>query len=136
MLEIRPNTESFVKAVKEKTIINPNTSSYDTLVCAVADKLFVARLHFLISIAKLFTSFLTKYQNDELMIPFLVTDLKYLIYCVMIRFIKQSCLYENKEVEDKNNWVSFSEVDVGLGRETVLKGLTKCKTFNACDVCD
>ena len=53
----------------------PNSKSYDVTVKGAKDELTVAKLSFFSFIAVLLKLYLTKYQTDQPMIPFLAKDL-------------------------------------------------------------
>jgi hypothetical protein len=55
-----------------------NTADNETLKNAMADVLLLPRLHFFLTVARLFSSFLVTYQTDRPMIVFLGRDLKLL----------------------------------------------------------
>ena len=78
-IEIWPYTITYVDQVKAKKLPNPRSSSYDTITEARMDPLILAKLHFFMSVSRSFQPFLTKYQTDAPMIPFLGRDLEDLI---------------------------------------------------------
>ena len=69
-ITIWPMMVKYVDAVTQKKLPNPRTSSYDTLAEARNDPLIVSRT---------FTTFLTRYQTDEPVIPFIGKDLAVLM---------------------------------------------------------
>ena len=56
----------------------PRCKSYPPVVAAVDDPLIVAKLHFFSFIASLMQPFLTKYQTDMPMMPYMCDDLMHL----------------------------------------------------------
>ena len=69
----------YVDAVKQKKAPNPGTASYDTIEATRADPLIIAKLQFFLAISRTFNPFLTKYQTDEPVLPFLAKDLSELL---------------------------------------------------------
>jgi hypothetical protein len=78
-ITIWPMMVKYVDAVTQKKLPNPRTSSYDTLAEARNDPLIMAKLHFFMAVSRTFTTFLTKYQTDEPVIPFIGKDLAVLM---------------------------------------------------------
>ena len=72
LIEVWPNIKQIMnfweKLSKSK---EPCDRSYDTLKTAVLDELVIAKLGFFSYLAGMFKSFLTAYQADHPMIPFL-----------------------------------------------------------------
>ena len=69
----------FVDAVTQKNLPNPRTSSYDCLAVARNDPLIMAKFPFFMALPRTFTPFLTNYQTDEPVLPFISQDLTVLI---------------------------------------------------------
>ena len=78
-IEIWPSVCQYVDAVSEKKIPNPGTASYDLIQKASKNLLITAKLHFIVTMARLVQPFLTKYQTDEPLMPFLHHDLSLLV---------------------------------------------------------
>ncbi|XP_029931653.1 uncharacterized protein LOC115376306 [Myripristis murdjan] len=94
------------------------------------DPIILAKLHFFMTISRSFQLFLSKYQTDALMIPFLGRDLEDLIRSLLRRFIKQDVQVDvspvklvKLDVTDQKLWVSPKQVDIGMGATAVLKGM-------------
>lgn len=78
-LEVWPSLTKYIDAVRRKQLPNPGTASFDTVEDAMKDTLTEAKLHFSLTVARLFSPFLKKYQTDEPVMPFLSNDLAELI---------------------------------------------------------
>ncbi|XP_042290428.1 uncharacterized protein LOC121912386 [Thunnus maccoyii] len=122
----------YVDAVRTKRLPNPGTSSFDTLEAAQKDPLIIAKRHFYMSVIRSFKPFLTTYQTDQPMMPFLVNDLADLMKCILWHFIKREVLLDISplqlariDVGDKRNWVHPKEVNSGFGAESTLKELQR-----------
>ncbi|XP_056459485.1 uncharacterized protein LOC130392964 [Gadus chalcogrammus] len=79
---------------------------------------------------KTFTTFLTKYQTDEPVIPFIGKDLAVLMKSLLKRFIKAEILNDitalqmvKLDTTAKEARAGLKAVDIGLGAEVVLKEL-------------
>ncbi|KAL2102284.1 hypothetical protein ACEWY4_001452 [Coilia grayii] len=112
----------YVDAVGQKKLPALRTSSYDPLI--------LAKFHFYMAIARTFTPFLTKYQTDEPVLPFISQDLTVLIKSLLKRFIRSEVLSGITPLQlvkldstDKAARVQLKNVDIGLGAEAVLKEL-------------
>ncbi|XP_029956953.1 uncharacterized protein LOC115395522 isoform X1 [Salarias fasciatus] len=128
--QVWPMILKYVDAVKQKKLPNPGTASYDTIEMAQADPFIGAKLEFFLAITRTYNPFLTKYQTDEPVLPFLAKDLSELIKSLLRRFVKRELLQDltplqltKVEVTDEANWVSVTNVDIGLGAESVIKAL-------------
>ncbi|XP_041931129.1 uncharacterized protein LOC121694820 isoform X2 [Alosa sapidissima] len=127
-VEIWPMISTYVDAVQKKKVPNPNTASYDTILAAQADDLIIPKLQFFLSVARSFSPFLTKYQTDKPVLPFLAKDLKELLMALLRRFVKRELLQDRSslqiitiQVSEEKNWVSLKNVDIGLGAESAIK---------------
>lgn len=69
------SVEQYVKKVESKELTKPTNKSYQVLSAAVKDKLVRVKLEFFCSIANILQPFLSNFQTDRPMVPFLVTDL-------------------------------------------------------------
>ena len=74
IIEMLPDLRKYVKAVTEGTVPDHKTKSYETIKCC-ANHFVPVRLAFLLTVSKQITRFLTQYQTDKPMLPFLCSDL-------------------------------------------------------------
>lgn len=72
-------------AVRKKELPNPGSASYDTLEVAEKDPLILAKLHFYMAITRTFSPFLTFFQTDAPVIPFLAKDLTELMKVILVQ---------------------------------------------------
>ncbi|XP_067268442.1 uncharacterized protein [Chanodichthys erythropterus] len=96
-LEFWPSVTMYMDAVRKKELPNPGSASYDTLEVAEKDPLILAKLHFYMAITRTFSPFLTFFQTDAPVIPFLAKDLTELMKG------------QGDEVNKKNN-TSYSSI--------------------------
>ncbi|KAJ8356420.1 hypothetical protein SKAU_G00192140 [Synaphobranchus kaupii] len=129
-IEIWPMIVMYLDAVTRKKLPNPGTSSYDTLAEARKDPFIMAKFHFFMALSMTFSTFLTKYQTDEPVMPFISKALAVLMKSLLRRFIKGQVLegittvqMVSLDVTDKQLRVCAKDVDIGLGAEVVLKEL-------------
>ncbi|TKS67776.1 hypothetical protein D9C73_000900 [Collichthys lucidus] len=126
-LEVWPSIVKYVDLVRTKKVKNPGTSSFDSVCEAQMDSLLLAKFHFFMAISRVFQPFLTKYQTDVPMMPFLWEDLETLMRNLFKRFIKREALPQTPyklvrlDVVDHAMWLSPKEVDIGLGATAVIK---------------
>ncbi|XP_073715732.1 uncharacterized protein [Misgurnus anguillicaudatus] len=126
-IEIWPSLVTYVDQVKMKKLPNTGSSSYDTVAEARIDPLTIPKLHFFMSISKNFQPFLTKYQTDVPMIPFLSKDLEDLVRSILRHFIQRDVLsvavskLVKLDVMNKSLWVSPKMVDIGMGATAALR---------------
>lgn len=105
VLAILPIVKTFISSVGGKKNPDPKIKSFEIIKKSINDELFPARCNFVIFIAKEIEPFLTLYQTDKQMIPFLASDIHNLIKGLMDKFLKDEIpisslkLLENK-VED------------------------------------
>ncbi|XP_030196026.1 uncharacterized protein LOC115548177 isoform X2 [Gadus morhua] len=127
-IEVWPSLVTYVDAVRTKKVPNPGTASFDTIEAAKQDPLILPKLQFFMAISRTFTPFLTKYQTDAPVMPFLCKDLVELFQSMLRRFVKREHLQNitpvqlvRLDVADQKIWVNLKEADIGLGAEAALK---------------
>ena len=133
-LEYLAHMATYVKAV-EKSDPNPGTKSFEVIQEAVKDPLMTAKLNFILSVSKEVTPFLTCYQPDKPMVPFLSADLFKVLKSLMCRLIKPDLLKEAKtpqkridvEVRQSSNHIDSSHVDLGFVTERIVRDLSAGK---------
>ena len=88
-----------------------------------------AKIAFFVSVAKQITPFLTAFQTDKPMLPFMSTSLYTLLKSLMGRFIKSELMAKATSVlkvlkikpTDKEQQVDYLKVDVGFVAQQMLK---------------
>ena len=109
----------------------PSSKSYSNVLSAVTDNLTPAKLHFFSYVAGIFQPFLTKYQSDKLMIPFLYSDLLKLFKSVLCLVLKPdvvnpcSSLTTLKKIDltDKSNFCKAKDIKPGFGAKKCVDDL-------------
>ena len=138
-IQLLPHLLCYVQNVQEKKLPNPKTQSFETIKNMMKDPLLEVKINFFISIAKEVTPFLTVYQTDRVMVPFLCEDLFQMLKSLMARVIKRDVLKEqgttpvrlfNLDVEDKTNQCSAHRVDLGFVGTELMKKLAFAKKIS------
>ncbi len=130
-LLILPSIAKYVKLVAQGKYPDPGTKSFEAIKAALKDPLLNSKLQFVLSVAKQVTPFLSFYQTDKAVLPFLPGDLYELLRNMMARFLKKDTLAEIKSVDkiikvkvaDKDLHAPYTQVDVGFVAEKLLKEL-------------
>ena len=121
-----PAVKKLVGSFKDKQA--PSTVSFTTVKAACGDPLTTAKLQFFISVAKQLQAFLTMFQTDAPMAPFLGPQLKDLLVTIMSRFLKE--LLDKADTcqklaaldpKKKKNLLSPKQVDLGFAARQTLK---------------
>ena len=121
-----------------RKVPNPGTKSWQVVRDGCKDILMPAKLAFLLSYAKEVHPFLTIYQSDKPMIPFLAKDLYKLMKSIMQRFIKKTTISDATtikklmaiNVKDKTLHLQPSEINVGYTTEKRLEELIQQKKIS------
>lgn len=123
--------EKYVEKVNQKEFMKPTSRSYESVSNAVRDKLVCVKLEFFCLVASILLPFLTNYQSDKPLVPFLAADLAEIIRCLMKRFIESEIIDTANTCEklcgidilNKENHTIYSKIDIGLAAEEKLKGV-------------
>lgn len=119
-----PYLKVYVKGVEYKTnnITVPNCDSYVIVKNAIlGDSLLLSKLVFFQTAAKEFEPFLTFFQHDRPLLPFMYRKLEYLLKNIFCKFLKRSFLdsvsvsqISTKHLDDKNNIRLAKNIDLGF----------------------
>ena len=97
-MDIWPNVCAYVKAVSVKhdgtDYTEPSSKSYRLVKDAVADKLLLSKLAAFMSIATQLQPFLTAFQSDNPLMPFVCGELSSIVRALMKRIVKPDILDE------------------------------------------
>ena len=115
---------------------------YNLVKKAMEDKLLKAKHLFWISLAQDFQPFLTSYQADRPLVPFLSSDLEALLRVIMGRFVKEGVMTSatsyvklvNIDVSDPENTKPGKFLDIGLAARRELTSLSKANKITALEV--
>jgi len=92
-IKILPNLRKFVDEVKKNSdYTEPTCKPFLKLAIALKDKFLPAKLAFFHSLATDFEPFLTEFQSDAPLAPFLYSTLTLLLRTCLVRFVKEEVL--------------------------------------------
>ena len=140
-LAIRGSLQVYVNKVKANELKNPGTTSFRVVKDFCEDQLAVAKLTSFLSIAQEVTPFLTRYETDKPMLPFLAEDLFNLIRSLLLRFMKSQVLegltkqqLVRVDPTNEQDHLSYEKIDVGFAAEKELRALVSAKKASSLDV--
>ncbi|XP_034246267.1 uncharacterized protein LOC117648128 [Thrips palmi] len=119
-IAILPNLEKYVEGVrKAKKEKNVTTPSYETIKTALKDNLLTSKLAFFASIANMLEPFLTEFQSDKPMAPFLFCSLEGVLTDLMKIFVKKKVLAENNDLHkvdlsDDKNLITAKDISLSF----------------------
>lgn len=123
--EILPNLRTYVKAVDKKKCPLPTAKSFATLKLFVEDPLAECKLAFCISVCKPVERFLTQYQTESPMVPFLYIDLVDIITCLAKRVVKPGALDDVRDLHEQMTksevFLDYSKTNIGVEATELLK---------------
>ena len=134
-IQIWPSIQQYVEAVHANKTLRPKNKSFTTVEHATKDLLFITKLNICLSIAQICQEFLTKYQTDAPMIPFLCDDLFKLIKRLLERFVTDNEIIKlttpvklfkdnfRDKFSQSNYHKDASAINVGFVAEQELKRL-------------
>ncbi|KAK0143227.1 hypothetical protein N1851_018653 [Merluccius polli] len=132
-LELWPHVKHYVEMVGRGKLPNPKVKSFEEVKNRCADPLFTVKVGIFISIAREIEPFLTTYQRDQPMLPFLAEDMSKLIKGLMGRFVMDTHLKETSTLkllhvpyQDRRLHRDASQIHLGFAADSTLKQL-KCK---------
>ena len=132
LIEIWPNLiklyEFWDSLSKSK---RPKSKSYENVKVGINDVLTIPKLHFFMFIAGILRPFLTAFQSDEPMVPYLCNDIKDIYYKLFQLIVKPDILKINArplqlvklDLDDESNLISWKKVHLGFAAEEELKHL-------------
>lgn len=127
-IQIWPSIKKYITAVKKGEVHEPTCTSFKSLAKHDQDRLLIAKLHSFIYVAKIFRPFLTRFQKDEPLAPFLAKELFLVVkrLCSLVLnenylegWKKPSDVTNPKDIEVKH-YKSRSKIEIGHQAETIL----------------
>ena len=137
-LDIHDDLKKYVQAVIRGDVKDPGTKSMEVVREWVNDPLAKSKLAFIAHIAKSVEAFLTTYQTDAPMIPFLCEDLVALMCSLMDKVVKTAAKVTdpykltNVDVTNTANLKNHQAVDIGFVTEHELKKVKSTISERAC----
>ena len=141
--EIWPNIKKIVGYwEKLPASKRPSSKSYLAVKKGVEDELLVAKLSSFSYIASLLQPYLTKYQTDDPMLPFLGKDLEGLHRSLLLLVIKPDALDKCEspaallqiDFSDKSIYLKLKDIHFGFSTEEELKNLQRQDKVSSTDV--
>jgi hypothetical protein len=128
----------YLNKVKKNEYPNPKTKSFDNLVKATEDPLFLCKINFYISMAKVVKPFLEKYQTDKPMLPYMAKDMRSMFRDLLSKFLRKDKMPDSNSISeltelnlrDKDNQVNYKKVDIGFSADRILKELIATKKIS------
>ena len=136
ILLLWPHLKLFIEACESKQKTKATSNLYKTLCAAMSDKLYVVKLSFFRSVASTVEPFLSLYQTDKPMGPFLVHDIERVVRNLLERCVKPDALhnastaYNLLKVDIKKERVANKKIKVVFKAESELKRLLNPKAIN------
>ncbi|XP_027140125.1 uncharacterized protein LOC113746890 [Larimichthys crocea] len=115
-LKLWPYVQIYVERVLRGELPNPKTKSFETVKNSTKDCLFIPKVMIFNSIAREITPFLTLYQTDKPMLPFLSEDMLQLMKGLMGRFCNDKSL---KDVTSVMKILHIPFEDKSLHKDTI-----------------
>lgn len=131
-LQVLPNLSKFVE-VCAKANKQPTCASYTAVVNAVGDQLLPAKLAFMLSITEELEPFLSEFQTDKPMVPFLSSALHNILRSLLARIVKKDILDAadtpskllKVDLEKLENCVPVPAFDIGFAAKNELRKAPK-----------
>ena len=132
----------YVKVVNEGKLPNPGTKSFEFVQTWIKDPLALAKLAAFNFVAAPVEAFLSTYQTDKPMMPFLSSDIESLLRSLLKRFIKSDVLEKisspvkllKLDPTLDENCKSIKTIDVGFIADRELKAKFKSKVVSDRDL--
>ena len=122
-IEILPNLRKFVEAPEiEKKM--PTCASFHTVKTFMKDHLLGAKLGFFIMISSDLKPFLTEFQSNSPLVPFLHAAINNIVVSCAQRFVEPNKVKEDVDVNKTENLLPAKKVNVGM---VTLVQLKNCK---------
>lgn len=127
-----PHLQKYVMYADKKP---PDNKNYSTIKACLCDPFLNAKLCFLISICLELEKFLTKYQSNEPLLPFLYNDLYNIMkhfYSIIVKpdlmdDIKNAQDLMKIDLTDKSNLCSTNKVELGFSTKNAIKKIRNVK---------
>lgn len=125
-LKMIPHLRKYVAFVESK---RPETKNFGVVEEFLKDKLLEAKLSFLQSVVKEVEPYLTSFQSDNSMLPFVYAELYSMARNIAGRFVKRDMMSTVKNtkqllaVDAKNNLSATHNVEIGFGAKNSCKNV-------------
>ena len=121
-LELHENIQKYVNSVHDKKCKDPKTKSFSTVKQWVVDPLGKAKLAAFAYVALPIVSFLTRYQSDQPLMPYLSDDLIHMMRALLNRIVKPEIMTSSSDgasllkidLTQKESLRSLKDMDLGF----------------------
>ena len=127
-----PHLRLFVTKCEEHNTI-PECESYTTISKYVKDKLLGPKLSFYYALASTLEPFLTEFQTDKPMVPFLYKELKNLVHTLMKKVVKPEALDKHIHCLSKINLSQTKKNITTINAENVINAKDIVLDFSTSD---
>jgi TusA-related sulfurtransferase len=139
-VEMLPFLKLYVDAVERKP---PDSQTFKKMKIALNDKMLPAKLGLLQSVALELEPFLTKYQSNEPLLPFMHIDLYSLLRDLLCRFIKTEIMATVTnatklmavDFKKKDSHMTLHNIDIGFAANSACKSLPGVEVLKFKDEC-
>lgn len=137
-IEMLPQLRQYIKAVTRNQVTDPKTKTFGVVKESCNDVLIEAKLAFYRYVGKKIQPFLTLYQSDAPMIPFLASDLFDVLKSLMAAVIKEDVMTKAStpaklcdiDVMDAQQQRHYKKVDIGFSASKIVKKLLQDKKIS------
>ena len=133
-IEIWDSVCKYVGEVGKESVPNPDNQSFSSVKKFVQTPLTLARLKFFFAVSQEILPFLTSYQDERPLFPFISLDLHELILSLLQRFVKHSVTepltpvkLPSFDVRKDDSYADLSKIDIGLAADKALKEAVRSK---------
>ena len=139
-MQVWPYITAFVVKIQNKEFVCPKARLCEFIEECVKDHSVVVKRLIFVAIAKIVQQFLTVYQCDKPMTPFLYQDLAKMMKSLLQKFVSREVVAEayssrklcKLDIMDPTNHVELGNVDIGFAAN---EELIKLKRTGVCSVC-
>ena len=133
LIKVWDNVKTTVDYYKSNKTKTPQYKTYPFLVEAVQDQFTVSKLHVFSHIASKYKPFLTSYQSDAPLVPYMHNHLVDLIKDLMAMFVKPALVsgvttlnnFREINFESKEGFLKKSKIDIGYAAKDLILSLSK-----------
>lgn len=138
-LDILPQMRDYVSAVQKKKFPDPKTKSFSNIIQYLKDPLLEVKLQFVLCFGEILRPFLTKFQSDKPLLPFLVPELCEIFVNLISKFLTSDSLDGLGTCTqllsfDYSDASKHKEMDLGFSAEKLLKSKELRKRVSEKDI--
>ena len=123
-LNMLTQIKMYVTAVQKKQVNHPKNKVFETVSAHIEDKLLPAKLSFLLYVCKPLGYFLTKFQSDAPLTPFLYQGLTDLLTTLLKKFVvpgKEGTVTKKEHLAKDGVCLTYPKIDIGMVTKEYIK---------------